>query len=358
MQTKSLQGSDVAGTPAPPIVHDVLRSPGQPLDPATRGFMETRFGHDFSKVRVHDGSQAAASARAVQARAYTLGQHVVFGAGQYAPRTFEGRRLVAHELTHVLQQGGGKSVIRRKLQFDTEAYMPENPISKFLRLRTGSSRPVGYTTPTFNGIPLEASPVAGTKPKSAGQIILDALSPKFISYNSSAKECAYADFEARVSANVIIASKPGGTGWTMDFPRSDIGDPYGATACKGSGTVPVIMTGTPSSMSVYEQIKKNEIEHVTDLKKLCAKHLEKYFDGLLLQRGKGKDEKACQADLTSKLGNQDSRVAEAFIKDWLESVNNRDKAGGHTFGYCLQKPERECHVVKVNLYGKGDKCAY
>lgn len=89
----------------PPIVHEVLRSPGQPLDVATRAFMEPRFGHDFSGVRVHTSEKAAESARAVNALAYTVGQDVVFGARQYQPATTDGRNLVAHELTHVVQQG-------------------------------------------------------------------------------------------------------------------------------------------------------------------------------------------------------------------------------------------------------------
>jgi hypothetical protein len=90
----------------PPIVQEVLRSSGQPLDAETRSFMEPRFGHDFSQVRVHADPRAATSARAVNALAYTVGQHLVFGAGHYAPDTTEGRRMVAHELAHVVQQEG------------------------------------------------------------------------------------------------------------------------------------------------------------------------------------------------------------------------------------------------------------
>jgi hypothetical protein len=108
-QKKQLQrsGSQPAtSAQAPPIVHDVLRSPGRTLDPATRAFMEPRFGHDFSRVRVHTDEKAAASARAVNAFAYTVGQDVVFGAQQYQPNDLSGRRLLAHELTHVVQQSG------------------------------------------------------------------------------------------------------------------------------------------------------------------------------------------------------------------------------------------------------------
>ena len=88
----------------PPIVHEVLALPGQPLDAATRAFMEPRFGHDFSRVRVHSDSRAAESARAEDALAYTVAQDVVFGEGRYAPHTSEGRKLLVHELTHVVQQ--------------------------------------------------------------------------------------------------------------------------------------------------------------------------------------------------------------------------------------------------------------
>jgi hypothetical protein len=90
----------------PPIVHEVLRSPSQPLDAQTRAFMEPRFGHDFSHVRVHSDARAAESARAVKALAYTVGWDIVFASHQYRPNSVEGKKLLAHELTHVIQQGG------------------------------------------------------------------------------------------------------------------------------------------------------------------------------------------------------------------------------------------------------------
>jgi hypothetical protein len=106
-RTGTLQRVAISPSPVheiPPIVHEVLRSPGQPLDAATRAFMEPRFGYDFSRVRVHTDTQAAESARAVNALAYTVGRDVVFGVGQYAPLTSQGQMLLAHELTHTIQQ--------------------------------------------------------------------------------------------------------------------------------------------------------------------------------------------------------------------------------------------------------------
>jgi hypothetical protein len=88
------------------IVDAVLRSSGKPLDPANREFFETQFGLDFSAVRLHTGTQAATAAASVNAYAFTVGHDVVFGSGQYAPSSERGRRLLAHELAHVVQQGG------------------------------------------------------------------------------------------------------------------------------------------------------------------------------------------------------------------------------------------------------------
>jgi hypothetical protein len=100
---------------APPMVQDVLNSSGQALDPATSRFMENRFGHDFSGVRVHTDPRAAQSAREINATAYTVGQDIVFGADRFAPGTQEGRRLIAHELTHVVQQRGSQLPVARGL---------------------------------------------------------------------------------------------------------------------------------------------------------------------------------------------------------------------------------------------------
>ncbi|WP_017296929.1 eCIS core domain-containing protein [Nodosilinea nodulosa] len=95
---------------APATVQEALRSPGQPLDAATRNLMAPRLGHDLSQVRVHTGAAAARSARDVSARAYTVGQDIVFASQEYAPATTTGRRLLAHELVHTVQQSSGATV--------------------------------------------------------------------------------------------------------------------------------------------------------------------------------------------------------------------------------------------------------
>lgn len=105
VQSKSRgQTKDVNKTTLPSIVNDALESPGQPLSNDTSELMESRFNYDFSKVRLHTDTQANQSAQALKARAYTIQNDIVFGRGQYQPTTTEGKRLMAHELTHVVQQ--------------------------------------------------------------------------------------------------------------------------------------------------------------------------------------------------------------------------------------------------------------
>ena len=114
------QATGVSGT-ASASVERVLAGAGRPLDAAVQQDMGQRFGHDFSRVRVHTGTAAEQSARDVNADAYTTGSNIVFNAGQFAPGSSTGRRLLAHELTHVVQQTGpaanhaGQGVAQRGL---------------------------------------------------------------------------------------------------------------------------------------------------------------------------------------------------------------------------------------------------
>jgi hypothetical protein len=114
LRRKSAAGG-MDGAAAPPIVDSVLNSPGRPLDPMTQEFMASGFGTDFSDVRIHSDPQAARSAAAVDALAYTVGRDIVFGSGQYDPNAQAGRHLLAHELAHVVQHRGADMLNRTPL---------------------------------------------------------------------------------------------------------------------------------------------------------------------------------------------------------------------------------------------------
>ena len=109
-------------------IQGLQRSGGEPLPRATRAFMESRFGHDFSRVRIHSDARAAETARAIDSRAYALGEDLVFGAGQYAPSSYAGKRLLAHELTHVLQQCGRTDAAETQLRPSTPSVIARAPL--------------------------------------------------------------------------------------------------------------------------------------------------------------------------------------------------------------------------------------
>ncbi|MFD9005538.1 DUF4157 domain-containing protein [Streptomyces sp. NPDC059582] len=179
----------------PTEVDDVVRSSGQPLEPDARAFMEQRFGRDFSGVRVHTDAEAARSAQSVQALAYTVGRHIAFAPGMYAPATREGRRLLAHELTHVAQQtearGAGARPTLQRQQAPAQGATKVSPKRGFViyladpdgdkleaeLLRRGILKPGLYDdTWRFAGDGYYFEKVSGTGPTAIHTHVLDAIS--------------------------------------------------------------------------------------------------------------------------------------------------------------------------------------
>jgi outer membrane protein OmpA-like peptidoglycan-associated protein len=142
----------------PRIVSDTLRSVGHPIDAASRAFFEPRFGRDFSQVRIHSDPAASESARSIGARAYTAGEHIVFDSSAYTPQNAEGKELLAHELTHVVQQSGpGPSRARSAPSDQVLLRQPldgggndvdEHPITRQQEIELSISSPGEYTGQT------------------------------------------------------------------------------------------------------------------------------------------------------------------------------------------------------------------
>ena len=170
---QTMQRAAVSPAPVnsvPPIVHDVLSSSGQPLDAGTRAFMEPRFGRDFSQVRVHTDARAAESARAVNALAYTVGRDIVFGTGQYVPGTSEGKKLLAHELTHVVQQHASTASVQRELSHDMQEDRYEIEADR-TAASVAHSASIGHkfmrTSPTLQRLPIDNNDEFGRRSASA-----------------------------------------------------------------------------------------------------------------------------------------------------------------------------------------------
>jgi uncharacterized protein DUF4157 len=152
----------------PPIVFEVLHTAGQPLDTQARAFMQTRLGHDFSKVRVHTDAKAAASARNVNALAYTVGGDIVFGEGQYAPGTSTGRRLLAHELAHTVQQSqagsgslGALTISDQHESSEHEAERVSQTLEQDRVSEPSNAHPLHLARQSTPDAPASASPASG-----------------------------------------------------------------------------------------------------------------------------------------------------------------------------------------------------
>ena len=126
LQAKEESGATPQVTPETQAAIDAMRGGGAPLDPTARAFMEPRFGHDFSQVRVHTDTRAATVARSLDALAFTVGNDIAFAPGQYRPGSDEGRALLAHELTHTLQQTGGVARVQRQENVNTGSPLTGN----------------------------------------------------------------------------------------------------------------------------------------------------------------------------------------------------------------------------------------
>jgi hypothetical protein len=162
----------------PLIVHEALRSPGQPLDATTRAVLEPRFGHDFSQVRVHADERAADSARVLGALAYTVGRDVVFGAQQYVPGTSEGQELIVHELAHVVQQSSAGPNAIAPVGSDSGLEREANTVAASV---TGSDkRPLEISS--SGGIRLSSKPdkAPTTKRPDTGQQTIAPVKPSMV----------------------------------------------------------------------------------------------------------------------------------------------------------------------------------
>ncbi len=263
LQTKRAGPTEAAAGQGSAIVHEVLRSPGQPLDPAIRGFFEPRFGHDFGEVRVHHDERAAASARSVGARAYTVGRDIVFGRGEYAAGTNAGRRFLAHELAHTVQQGrapASQPRMQRKLMVSKPADMIDTPggkgavqtnaatIDSYLKTLCPSGTPsVDPATgeakidPSFCAVPALPPGMAGPPGPSGAQqsktstgcgCICDlAGSPNLWKITVDDKSWPHTDFDDRDKANGV---NPGGSGGNVTAPSPNSTKLWGAATASGT----------------------------------------------------------------------------------------------------------------------------
>jgi hypothetical protein len=354
---------------APPIVHEVLRAPGEPLDAATRAFMEPRFGYDFSHVRVHADHRAAASASAVSARAYTLGSHIAFAPGCYNPTSESGKSLLAHELAHVVQQNrpqqrdaGIKRKIRRQSDVRQDRDMSllafegdeeEDPYSSrfergALRLtaiapatvqrsavfqpgdvhadlneasQLGTAGAAGFNHPVLNGTMIisEETAVASLKgPEIGGRSTTEGVG------------C----FISSVPTNICSLEEhvPTNGPWTADLPKATLSARFGLAWGQFCGPTPttgnanLTVRGRPSDADFAKEIKVHEDHHGADHERLFNAIVGKWDKSLTAAQSSGQtftgtDETSCEAALFSAVGGRPEEIASRLQAEWDAAGN-------------------------------------
>jgi hypothetical protein len=168
----ALQRSAVNAGPnqVPPVVHEALNETGHPLESNTLSFMESRFRHDFSGVRVHTGAKATESAEAINAHAYTSGRDMVFNSGRYDPGSAPGRRLIAHELAHIVQQQEGLPH-----RFSKDSIVGPDDQSEHAAERLAGDVMSGTMTPGQGGIGPKSQAIPSSGVQSFGTPVIQRL---------------------------------------------------------------------------------------------------------------------------------------------------------------------------------------
>ncbi|MCE8425224.1 MAG: DUF4157 domain-containing protein [Candidatus Methanoperedens sp.] len=352
---------------------NALRSGGQPLPESVSAFFEPRFGHDFSQVRVHSGRAAEQSARDVNANAYTVEHNIVFGAGQFVPGTQEGRRLIAHELTHVVQQTGSDGIrvgqinekhglyaisknhlgkIRRKVNYVRPDIVYTDPVTTVL-----DNPHLALTTPVINGQPLPPPVIHNKVPdyRDAANIIFPLFGQLYIDNISGKSMCKVKEPEVNCSSQISIIQKPVSNVWQGSTPGTRF--KTHSAACENVSNVTVYIKGKSgdNAITVYNKVLANEMEHDADFNKCAKKHFEPYIIFLnkynkQVSGDKKTEDKECMDDFTAYVGNKDALMIQAFISELTRLVSSRDKRGGaHFFSPDIIVDGKDCFTIVIKI---------
>lgn len=273
-----------------------LEGAGHPLPMTVRQYMEPRFGHDFSSVRVHADGRAASLARRTNARAFTVGRNLVFATGEYAPGgSAESRRLLAHELTHVIQQGhspqqhmsmkqqgivGLVDVPEERSRYEQDHEHASRRFLPTLEAEGGPAEAIIQRSATWNGAtvhetvnsadlsfggdpPVTWQQLNGTSLKTVGDADGAIKAPPVTTSGSGTDWKAKVDtVPAQEGSDDETVLRPGP--WTKIVTRAAAGGVTGLAACTGPGNSTFSKHGKPSDDAVYKSNRKHEDHHVAD----------------------------------------------------------------------------------------------
>jgi hypothetical protein len=350
---KKLQKKESGAAPATNHVGGYVSSlngKGHSMPPLTNQFFAKRMGYDFSQVKVHTDKDAAESAKSVNAKAYAIGNNIVFNEGQYNPESIEGKKLLAHELTHVVQQGateeGANSIespIQRTVNYVAPTYTKEDPIPRVVANRNSL---LGVTNIMVNGNILRTrndaiATIWGAFAKGISPVFDPATKTFTVDVNK---------INVDVSAAITVLTDPVDGKWFNKYPVSLLTSGY---KCLSRGVVDIQLLGRPFGRgdALYNSVWKKEQEHYQDILTLSKKHLEPFYNYLQSIRLPANSVGDARLELDNEIGTKDYDMVTAFVDELLAANAKHDRVGGpHSFKSITD--EGDCDPVTVYVYIK------
>jgi len=312
---------------------------GDPLPAMTRQKMENAFGHDFSRVRIHRDVEAGDISRQLSALAFTHGSHIYFGNGTYDPDGTSGKRLLAHELTHVVQQG--HAAPQQSSETDKSAAV-ESHAPTIQRVATFAAGSVHETNNLANSV-VNGPAVGFTPPMLNGSIILStaaaraALKKPTLAFSSAASggvtaKVATVDTNTGSFDETVLAAGP----WSIAAPKATIGAMFPTLAtCTGAGNTTFQAIGDPSDAAMYAANRRHEDHHAADHKVAFNGSIVPWDTKLTAAQIAGTEfngptEAAATAALYAAMGKTPDQVADAYFNEAvrLNNVFHATAAGG------------------------------
>jgi hypothetical protein len=364
LRVKQRDPLESSGAEAPSVVAEVLRSAGSPLDAHSRAFFEPRFGRDFSQVRVHADDRAARSAQSIGARAYTVGRHIAFAEGQYAPSSDHGRHLLAHELTHTIQQGSARIQRRPDATQQEDAGLVDNPeeMPRYEEEEAGTEEQVVRRSATWKGAAVHetvspAETIFGAIAAHTWPVLNGTLLEEIANADAAIKVpgMTVAPLQSRDQANswmakveTVPAQEGGGDEtvlrpgpWRQDVTKDQAGAVTRLPACVGGEKSTFTRRGDPSDDAVYKANRRHEDHHLAD-------------DRVAFEDAIGNWDKKLQDAQTAGTEFTGSSAADATGKLWAAMGNTLENAARNYRSQSLAKGDAYHDTAQGGKMGRSN----
>lgn len=318
-----------------------ISSKGSPLPAHANQFFSSRMGYDFSNVRVHTEKEAATSAKEINANAYTIGNHIVFNEEQYNTESGDGKKLMAHELTHVMQNNKTPHCkrINRSAAFknSTPAYSV-NLAEQFITAISGTpgDTEFGSTHPLINNVDLTATSSNPIKTPALGDITTVSVKNQFES-SVTTVPVNETSFRMRLPQR--------GSNWRKSIAVGTMQGVFGSRSCNNANTT-VVVTGDPNSATVITNTKTHEDVHVRHISSAHTNNIVAYDNFISTTKATDTTEAASKEKLLRIIQGRAAAALSGFASDFTTNATQFHSTGGPN------------GTMSITSTGTGANCMY